>query len=158
MYKILIVLLALLNFCLADYEARVVKIIDGDTVQVLSASKEKIKIRLYGIDAPEKKQAYGKVSRNALADKIAGNIVKVSPNGKDRYERELAKIYLGNEDINRYMVRNGFAWAFIKYSKEYAGDEIYARNNKLVLWLSINPTPQWIFRKIYILSDRVIRK
>ncbi len=147
MYKILIVLLALLNFCLADYEARVVKIIDGDTVQVLSASKEKIKIRLYGIDAPEKKQAYGKVSRNALADKIAGNIVKVSPNGKDRYERELAKIYLGNEDINRYMVRNGFAWAFIKYSKEYAGDEIYARNNKLGLWRSNNPTPPWIFRK-----------
>ncbi len=147
MYKILIVLLALLNFCLADYEARVVKIIDGDTVQVLSASKEKIKIRLYGIDAPEKKQAYGKVSRNALADKIAGNIVKVSPNGKDRYERELAKIYLGNEDINRYMVRNGFAWAFIKYSKEYAGDEIYARNNKLGLWRSSNPTPPWIFRK-----------
>lgn len=147
MYKILIVLLALLNFCLADYEARVVKIIDGDTVQVLSASKEKIKIRLYGIDAPEKKQAYGKVSRNALADKIAGNIVKVSPNGKDRYERELAKIYLGNEDINRYMVRNGFAWAFVKYSKEYAGDEIYARNNKLGLWRSNNPTPPWIFRK-----------
>lgn len=147
MLKFILPLLTLTAFCLADYQAKVISVSDGDTIKVLVGGNEVVKIRLHGIDAPEKKQAFGVVAKNALGSKVAGKIINVAPTGKDRYKRELAKIYLDNEDINRYLVRNGYAWAFIKYSKDYIFDENYARAHKLGLWQDIDPTPPWDFRK-----------
>jgi len=128
------------------FSAKVVKISDGDTITVLSG-KEQTKVRLYGIDAPEKKQDYGQKSRQFLASLIAGQIVEVEPKGKDRYKRTLGIIYYKGQDINAQMVLNGYAWAYVKYSRIYVDHERLAREKKLGLWQSSNPTPPWEWRK-----------
>lgn len=125
---------------------KVVSIHDGDTITVLSG-KEQTKVRLYGIDAPEKKQDYGQRSKQFLANLIAGQMVEVEPKGKDRYKRTLGIIYYKGQDINAQMVKNGYAWAYVKYSKIYVDQEKTARKNKLGLWQSSDPTPPWEWRK-----------
>lgn len=141
-----ILLLIMLYVSLFAFPAKVVKISDGDTITVLSG-KEQTKVRLYGIDAPEKKQDYGQRSRQFLASLIAGQVVEVEPKGKDRYKRTLGIIHHKGQDINAQMVLNGYAWAYIKYSKMYVDQEKIARENKLGLWQSSNPTPPWEWRK-----------
>ena len=92
---------------------KVVSISDGDTITVLSG-KEQTKVRLYGIDAPEKKQDYGQRSKQFLASLIAGQMVEIEPKGKDRYKRTLGIIHYKGQDINAQMVLNGYAWAYVK--------------------------------------------
>lgn len=141
-----ILLLIMLHVSLFAFSAKVIKISDGDTIVVLSG-KEQTKVRLYGIDAPEKKQDYGQKSRQFLASLIAGQIVEVEPKGKDRYKRTLGIIHYKGQDINAQMVLNGYAWAYVKYSRIYVDQEKTARENKLGLWQSSNPTPPWEWRK-----------
>ena len=124
---------------------KVVSIHDGDTITVLQ-NKQKIKVRLFGIDAPEKKQDYGQRSKQFLASLIAGQVVEVDPKGKDRYKRTLGIIYYKGQDINAQMVLNGYAWAYVKYSRIYVDQEKLARENKRGLWQSSNPTPPWEWR------------
>lgn len=111
------------------------------------SGKEQTKVRLYGIDAPEKKQDYGQRSKQFLASLIAGQVVEVEPKGKDRYKRTLGIIRHKGQDINAQMVLNGYAWAYVKYSKIYVDQEKTARENKRGLWQSSNPTPPWVWRK-----------
>lgn len=125
---------------------KVISVHDGDTITVLSG-KEQTKVRLYGIDAPEKKQDYGQRSKQFLANLIAGQMVEVEPKGKDRYKRTLGNIYYKGQNINAQMVLNGYAWAYVKYSKIYVDQEKLARENKRGLWQSSNPTPPWEWRK-----------
>ena len=125
---------------------KVVSIHDGDTITVLSG-KEQTKVRLYGIDAPEKKQDYGQRSKQFLASLIAGQVVEVDPKGKDRYKRTLGIIHFKGQDINAQMVLNGYAWAYVKYSRIYVNQENTARENKRGLWQSSDPTPPWVWRK-----------
>ena len=128
------------------FSAKVIKISDGDTITVLSG-KEQTKVRLYGIDAPEKKQDYGQRSKQFLASLIAGQGVEVEPKGKDRYKRTLGIIHHKGQDINAQMVLNGYAWAYVKYSRIYVDQEKTARENNRGLWQSSNPTPPWEWRK-----------
>lgn len=128
------------------FSAKVIKISDGDTITVLSG-KEQTKVRLYGIDAPEKKQDYGQRSKQFLASLIAGQVAEVEPKGKDRYKRTLGIIYFKGQDINAQMVLNGYAWAYVKYSRIYVNQEKLARENKRGLWQSSDPTPPWEWRK-----------
>ena len=74
-------------------------------------------------------------------------MVEVEPRGKDRYKRTLGTIYYKEQDINAQMVLNGYAWAYEKYSIIYVDQEKTARENKLGLWQSSNPTPPWQLRK-----------
>lgn len=138
--------LVLATLSLLAHPAKVIKISDGDTITVLSG-KEQTKVRLYGIDAPEKKQDYGQRSKQFLASLIAGQVVEVEPKGKDRYKRTLGIIHYKGQDINAQMVLNGYAWAYVKYSKIYVDQEKTARKNKLGLWQSSDPTPPWEWRK-----------
>lgn len=128
------------------FPAKVIKISDGDTITILQ-DKQQTKVRLYGIDAPEKKQDYGQKSKQFLASLIAGQVVEVEPKGKDRYKRTLGIIHYKGQDINAQMVKNGYAWAYVKYSKIYVDQEKTARKNKLGLWQSSDPTPPWEWRK-----------
>ena len=123
------------------------KITDGDTI-IINQSK----IRLFGIDAPEKKQICkknyfqflifnfkknykcGKLSALKLKNKIKDKEVKCFVNKKDKYKRYLGICYLGKEDISKWLAKNGYALAYKKYSKKYLPDEQYAKNNKLGLW------------------------
>lgn len=125
---------------------KVVSIHDGDTITVLQ-NKQQIKVRLFGIDAPELKQPYGKKSKQFLANLIAGKVVEVEPKGKDRYKRTLGIIHFKGQDINAQMALSGYAWAYVKYSRIYVDQEKLARENKRGLWQSSNPTPPWVWRK-----------
>ena len=143
----ILTLILLLPLSLFAFSAKVIKISDGDTITVLSG-KEQTKIRLYGIDAPEKKQDYGQKSKQFLANLIAGEVVEVDERGKDRYKRTLGIIHYKGQDINAQMVLNGYAWAYEKYSRMYADQEKLARENKLGLWQSSNPAPPWEWRHL----------
>ena len=125
---------------------KVVSVHDGDTITIL-AQKKQIKIRLFGIDAPELKQPYGKKSKQFLSNSIAGQIVEVKENGNDRYGRTIGTISLNGEDINAQMVENGYAWAYRKFSKKYTAQESKAKSQKLGLWQDKEPIPPWVFRR-----------
>lgn len=124
---------------------KVVSVHDGDTITIL-AQKKQIKIRLFGIDAPELKQPYGKKSKQFLSNSIAGQIVEVKENGNDRYGRTIGTISLNGEDINAQMVENGYAWAYRRFSKKYAPQESEAKFEKRGLWRD-DPIPPWVFRR-----------
>ena len=145
-----IVCFALTTICHADeIKGKVVSIADGDTVTVLDAEKVQHKIRLHGIDAPEKSQAFGTKSKERLSEKIGEKEVVVKWKEKDRYGRVLGEIYLGDRHINLEMVQDGLAWHYKQYSKskELAQAEVEARNAKTGLWADKSPVPPWEFRK-----------
>ena len=114
-------------------------IIDGDTIKILKKS-----IRLYGIDTPEKKQKCiknlqeyncGKVATNALIQKIDGRQVVCKVQNKlDRYKRYIGICFVEKINLNKWLVRNGYAVAYRKYSKNYIDDEEYAKKKKLGMW------------------------
>lgn len=146
--KQIILFVSILPIFLLAFDGKVIKVIDGDTITILTQNKEQIRVRLYGIDAPEKKQAYGDVSKKALSNMIAGKQVEIKEHGRDIYKRVLGAIFLNNVDINAKMVSNGYAWAFIKYSKKYVEQEQFARKNKKGLWQDKNAIAPWEFRKL----------
>ena len=125
---------------------KVVSIHDGDTITVLQ-DKQQVKVRLFGIDAPELKQPHGKKSKQFLSNLIAGKNVEVDENGKDRYKRTIGTIYLDGADINAQMVENGYAWAYRKFSKKYTPQESQAKKQRLGLWRDKEPIPPWEWRK-----------
>ena len=141
-----ILLLAMLYASLFAFVGKVVSIHDGDTITVLQG-KQQIKVRIFGIDAPELKQPYGKKSKQFLANLIAGEVVEVEENGKDRYKRTIGTVYLGNTDINAQMVENGYAWAYRKFSKKYTPQESKAKKQGLGLWRDKEPIPPWEWRR-----------
>ena len=132
---------------LPGFEGKVIRVSDGDTIVVLTQDKEQIKVRLNGIDAPEKKQPFGKQSTKFLANLVAGKTVEIKKEGNDRYGRTIGTVLLDGLDVNKEMVANGYAWAFRKYSKKYAPDESNAKHEKLGLWAEEDPTPPWEYRK-----------
>jgi endonuclease YncB( thermonuclease family) len=133
----------------------VVAISDGDTITLLTEDKQQLKIRLVGIDTPEKKQAFGTKARDHLASRIFKQDVEVDLRKKDQYGRHLGVIYIGGVDINQSMIQDGYAWFYKHYAKEqpkeealrYAKAEQDARAKQKGLWTDPNPVPPWEFRK-----------
>ena len=125
---------------------KVVSIHDGDTITVLQG-KRQIKVRLFGIDAPELKQPYGKKSKQFLVNLVAGQMVEVEESGEDRYKRTIGTIYLNGTDISAQMVENGYAWVYRKFSKKYTPQESKAKKQGLGLWRDKEPIPPWEWRK-----------
>ena len=127
---------------------KVIKVTDGDTI-VLLVGKISHRIRLSSIDAPERSQEYGKASRMALGEFLRGKTVTVLVNGKDRYRRLLGTVFADDENVNEWMLRNGWAWHYKKYekSKILAQLESQAKLESLGLWKGKNPIPPWDFRK-----------
>ncbi len=136
---------------------KVVKVVDGDTLYVLDANYKEHKIRLAGIDAPERKQAYGLASRKHLASIVAGKQVTVEYQKRDRYGRILGKVLVDGTDVCLEQVKAGFAWHYKKYQHEqsledqrlYADAENQARGGRLGLWRENNPNPPWEYRRLY---------
>jgi endonuclease YncB( thermonuclease family) len=128
---------------------KVVAIADGDTLTILDESKTQHKIRLAGIDAPEKGQPFGTKAREALGDKVFQQSVRVDVIDVDRYHREVGRIFLGDRFVNMEMVRDGFAWRYVQYDKpgEFRAAEADAREHRRGLWSDPNPMPPWEWRK-----------
>tara|TARA_Y100000816_G_C25702935_1_gene371338 strand:+ start:74 stop:565 length:492 start_codon:yes stop_codon:yes gene_type:complete len=148
--RIVILFLILTSNITAEEIIGIPKIVDGDTVHI-----NEYKIRLEGIDAPEIRQKCkkeklkissiigftfykdyncGEVSRENLKKKVDRSKIKCISSSKDRYERYLAKCFKEKLNLNRWMVRNGYAVAYRRYSKKYIPDEDFAKENKLGLW------------------------
>ena len=121
-----------------DLTGRVVKVVDGDTLTVLDSKNVWHKIRLQGIDAPEKGQPYGRASGKHLSRLIAGRNVVVAYHKRDRYGRIVGTVQLSGQDINLTQVDAGMAWHYQKYQKKqsqeeresYSAAEIEARRAK----------------------------
>ena len=131
----------------ADFLGRVVSIADGDTLTVL-VERQQVKVRLVEIDAPEKAQAFGNKSKQALADMVFGKDVQVEEHGKDKYKRTLGRVVVNGIDANAEMVRQGYAWVYRKYSKnlDLLRLEAEAREAKRGLWFDAEPVPPWEWR------------
>ena len=112
----MILLLLISNNLLSlELKGKIIHISDGDTVHLLTDNKEKIKIRLNDIDAPESKQAFGNKSKENLKNYIYQKNVVVEYKNKDKYKRVLGTIYYQNRDINLQQIKDGYAWVYKKY-------------------------------------------
>ena len=136
---------------LYDYKIKVISITDGDTFKGLT-KKEKIEIkyRIYGIDAPEKKQDFGVKSKEYLSELIAGKMVGIKTDSRDRYGRYIVRVYTPEgKDVSSEMLKAGMAWHYKEYdnSKLYETLEIEARKKHNGLWSHNRPIAPWIFRK-----------
>ena len=128
---------------------KVVKIADGDTLTML-VGKTQIKVRLEGIDTPERAQPFGRKAGQALAKKVFGKVVQVDDLGKDRYGRTLGIVRLGKRNINLELVQEGWAWWYRKYApknNELAKAETAARKAKRGLWADPKPRSSTISRR-----------
>jgi len=153
-----VALAILITLLLADPAAefhtltgKVVYIADGDTITVLDSDNVQHKIRLHGIDAPERKQSFGTKAKEALAEKVHEQTVRIVWKEKDRYGRIVGDVHLGDRNINIEMVHDGFAWWYRTYapkSKLLEAAEAEAKTEKRGLWHDKNPEPPWEFRKI----------
>ncbi|EIP2874176.1 thermonuclease family protein [Campylobacter upsaliensis] len=138
-----------------ELTGKVSKVIDGDTIELLAkTSKEnpynhitKLKIRLYGIDAPELKQAYGKEAKEYLSALVLKQEVSLIIENKDKYDRFVGTIFLKGQDINKEMVKNGYAHAYESFSKKYLAEQADAKMFKLGLWQDEKAVKPSEFRK-----------
>jgi micrococcal nuclease len=134
---------------LQPFSGKVIKIVDGDTYDVLTKDHKTIRIRMNGIDAPEKKQAFGQKSKDHLGSLCFGKEVLIKPINYDRNKRLIADSFTDSgKDLSREMVRAGYAWHFKKYSsdKKLADDENHARSVRAGLWADNEPVAPWAFR------------
>ena len=133
-----------------EFSGKVVRIVDGDTFEVLDSVNRVSKIRMNGIDAPEKKQAFGTRSRETLASLCFGRRIRVRVYSKDRNGRLIADTYLDNRSLSLIMVSEGMAWHFKKYStdNELAQAELRARAARRGLWADPAPMAPWDYRRM----------
>lgn len=154
---ILVVALTVTSIHAGEFQqlsGRVVRVVDGDTV-VLETQNERHRIRLAGIDAPERKQPWGEASTRELRREIAGQSVLVEWNKRDRWKRLIGVIKLEKRDINKHMIKSGLAWHYKKYQREqtpedraaYDAAEKAAQGARRGLWSAPNPMPPWNWRR-----------
>jgi len=136
-------------------QGTVVGVIDGDTVDILDDSRKKWRVRLAGIDAPERKQPFGTASRQRLADGVFRQTVTVTWTKLDGYGRIIGTIMLGGADVNLAQINSGMAWVYWKYLNElpvgtrgeYLSAEAEAQSARRGLWIEPSPVPPLDWRK-----------
>ncbi len=159
--NILLIIIAILFIDLLDINEKhipvkkIISIHDGDTVKVVNNKGETVKIRLYGIDAPELKQQYGKSAQKCLSQLISNKTITYVPekrfsnsSSKDKYGRVVAVLYNEDININREMIKKGCAWNYFRYNYSLYGEylEYKAKENMQGLWQYDNPQAPWDFR------------
>lgn len=142
--------IAALAVFLSAHSADAARVIDGDTIEI-----DEVTYRLNGIDAPEHGQQCnlpshktwpcGKRATEALNEMVEGGEVKCEGSETDGYGRTIAICYIGEVDLNREMVASGLAWAFVRYSTAYAGEEASAKTKRLGIWQA-SSEPAWEYR------------
>lgn len=149
--KVIGVLLLVLWPLLASSQltGKVVSIADGDTFTML-VNNEQIKIRLHGIDCPEKAQDFGNVAKSFLSEMIAGKNVEVEKLDSDRYGRTIGMVTIDGVNVNEELLKSGLAWHYKYYDKnpEWAKLEETARKEKKGLWVQSNAIPPWEWRRM----------
>ena len=148
-----IILLTLLLFSPAAqaYQAKVVGVADGDSLTVLAEGRER-EIRLYGIDAPERKQAFGQKAKGEITALCAGKVVEVEELDEDSYGRAVSWVTVNGRSVNETMVSSGYAWVYRTYCRDARRCEGLlrlegeARDSKRGLWRYGDPMPPWKWR------------
>ena len=141
----------------AEMTGRVVGIIDGDTIDVLMPGLQVVRVRLAGIDAPERGQAFGTVAKAALSELVFARQVTVQWKKRDRYERLVGKVSVSGADANLAMLTRGMAWHYVRFEAEqeradrdaYAQAEREARAQRRGLWGDPKPVAPWDYRKFH---------
>ena len=150
-FLLLFIFILLLPFTVLADESiiKIVSIPDGDTLNIINGNNKKVKIRLYGIDAPETTQKYGQASRDYLRKIVKNKRLTYKIRSKDDYGRVVATLYGDDNDLNYEMIKAGYAWHYKHYnnSKKYAKAEENARKQKLGLWKGKNPQAPWEYRR-----------
>lgn len=134
----------------AEFAAKVIAVLDGDTVLV-QRKKGAMKIRLAEIDAPEKAQPFGETSKRSLSDMVRGKQVNVTSQAVDQYGRMVAHISVNGLDVNAEQIRRGMAWEYSHFHSNRALIALQeeARQEPRGLWALSNPTPPWEWRKLH---------
>ena len=140
----------------AERHGTVVSIADGDTLTLLDASKTQYRIRLDGIDAPERTQPHGQRARQSLAALAHGRAASANCPKVDRYGRAVCRVVVDGVDIGLEQIRRGYAWHYVKYAHEqraidreqYARAESDARLASAGLWSFSDPVPPWNYRRL----------
>lgn len=133
---------------------RVVAIADGDTLTILDGTSQQHRIRVAGIDAPEKAQDFGQRSKTSLSAMAYNQTATADCPKRDRYNRGVCKIIVNGQDLGLEQVRAGMAWWYKQYSREqspqdradYEQAEFQAKTRRVGLWDSTNPVPPWEWR------------
>jgi micrococcal nuclease len=133
-----------------EFSGKVVGVVDGDTISVMRDGKA-VRVRLHGIDCPEKRQAYGSRAKQFASDLVFGKHVAVEVTDVDRYRRLIGKVRLADGRIlNHELVRSGLAWWYRKYAAKdtvLKSLENQARIGKVGLWAEKSPVPPWAYRR-----------
>jgi len=138
-----------------EWAGTVVGIADGDTLTLLDGGKTSHRIRLGGIDAPERTQAYGQRARQSLAGLAQGRAAIADCAKTDRYGRAVCRVVVDGVDLGLEQIRRGFAWHYLRYAGEqpaaeraaYASAEQQARAERAGLWSYPAPTAPWDYRR-----------
>ena len=137
------------------FEATVIAVVDGDTLRVRDAQGQTHRIRLAGMDSPERTQPYSRQASRHLQSLVLKEQVRVQPGKTDRYGRTVAKVWKGDVDVSLHQLQAGLAWHYKAYQAEqapldrisYAQAEELARAAPRGLWVQPQPVPPWDFRR-----------
>ncbi len=147
-----VVLLLALSACgapSATFTGKCVAVTDGDTIRVMRSGRE-VRVRLDGIDAPERNQDFGTQAKKFASSLVFGRQVRVEDKGEDRYGRTLGIVFVGKINVNEELVKNGYAWWYRHYAPNNRRLELLerqARDAGKGLWSQPNPIPPWEFRR-----------
>jgi len=138
-----------------ELKGRVVAVADGDTITILDGLMQQHKIRLKGIDAPEKSQAFGQRAKQSLSDLVFGKNVTVTQTKKDRYGRVVGKVTIGTQDVCLEQIERGYAWYYRDYARDvnptdrdlYQHAEEAAKKERRGLWADQHPVEPWLYRR-----------
>jgi endonuclease YncB( thermonuclease family) len=135
------------------WSGEVIGMLDADAITVLHGNTLKeVRVGLYGIDCPEKGQAFGEKARQFTAKMVYGKVVYVEPMATDRDGQEAGLVFVGKSLVNEELVKAGYAWVYWKYChhpicESWRNYQLRARMNKRGLWSEPDRVPPWNFRK-----------
>ena len=140
---------SLLICCGDSFSGKCIGVSDGDTIKVMYSGKAE-RIRLYGVDSPEKGQDFWKSAKQFTSEMVFGKTVEVRPIDRDRYGRTVAWVSVNGKSLNRELVAAGLAWWYKHYApkeKDLRDLELKARKEKVGIWSRPDPIPPWEFRR-----------
>ena len=150
MKRIFLLLIVIFVSC-SNQKAKVIGVKDGDTIVVLLKNNETQTLRLAEIDCPEKSQSFGMKAKQFTSSQVYGKYITFRTVTKDRYDREIAKVYYDGKYLSEEIVKVGFAWFYRRYSSNKKLDSLEheAKRNKLGIWSDNNTIEPYKFRLIH---------
>lgn len=131
-----------------SFEGRCIAVRDGDTIDVRKG-RDTVRVRLHGIDAPERTQPFSNVARRRTDELVHDRWVRIEVKDRDRYARIVGRVWVDGRDLSQTLVSEGLAWHYTRYSSDprLAYSQVRARQKRLGLWQDRNPEPPWEFRR-----------